>query len=115
LTVLRSPGCSSPLAQRPSPFLPPTPTRPPRPRQLNNFSAAPQELSLTVQEASGFVFSGDKAQTLALPARGEGRVTWHLVAHGGGGELPLPSVRVAAPRLGASVATQSSLIHVMPF
>ena len=67
-----------------------------------------------MQEGQGFVFSGDKAQSVALPARGEARVVWHLVAHAGG-ELPLPSVRVAAPRLGASVVTQSSLIHVMPF
>jgi hypothetical protein len=37
-----------------------------------------------------------------------------LVAHAAG-ELPLPSVRVAAPKLGASVVTQSSLIHVLPF
>lgn len=71
-------------------------------------------MSLSVQEAHGFVFSGDKAQSLPLAPRGEARATWHLVAHSAG-ELPLPAVRVAAPRLGAHVLTQSSLVHVMPF
>jgi hypothetical protein len=71
-------------------------------------------VALTVQDARGFVFSGDKAQTLALPPRGEARVAWQLVAHAAG-ELPLPSVRVAAPRAGAQVVTQSSLVHVLPF
>lgn len=71
-------------------------------------------MSLTVQEAPGFVFAGDKAQTLALPPRGEARAAWSLVAHASG-ELALPSVRVAAPRLGAAVVTQAPLVHVMPF
>ena len=99
----------------PRPFLQPgqhPPLTPPR--QLNNFAAAAQEVSLLVQDAQGFVFSGDKATTLTLPPRGEARAAWHCVAHAPG-ELALPCVHVSAPRLGASVTTQSGVIHVTPF
>jgi hypothetical protein len=82
--------------------------------RLSNATGAAADVSLVVQDAPGFVFSGDKAQTLLVPPRGESRVVWHLVAHATG-ELPLPSVRVSAPRLGASVLTQGAMVQVMPF
>lgn len=82
--------------------------------QMNNFTPQPQEVQVAVQETQGFIFSGDKQQTMTLMPRDATKVQWLLVAHVSG-QLPLPTVKVSAVRLNCSTVTQSSNIHVMPF
>ncbi len=48
------------------------------------------------------------------PQGGSTTISWLLVAHTAG-QLLLPSVRLALPRLNATLTTQPTHVHVLPF
>lgn len=82
--------------------------------QLHNQSQQPHEVQLTLQEAPGFVYSGDRRTAITLAPRSSHTAAWTLVAHASG-QLTLPCVHVSCARLCCSVLTHGATMHVMPF
>eukprot|EP00879_Flechtneria_rotunda_P002505 GHRR01002703.1.p1 GENE.GHRR01002703.1~~GHRR01002703.1.p1 ORF type:complete len:1063 (+),score=495.97 GHRR01002703.1:1057-4245(+) len=82
--------------------------------QMHNLTTQPQEVLVSVQDAQGFVFSGNKQQTLTLLAKDTTSCSWTMVAHVSG-QLPLPAVRVSSAKLSCQLVTQQSYIQVVPF
>jgi len=82
--------------------------------QMQNFSAQPLELSVSLLEAPGFVLSGERSQAVTVGAKDSTTVMWLLVAHASG-HLQLPSARVMAIRHSYALVTQSCNVYVLPF
>lgn len=82
--------------------------------QIKNLSSAPQEVTLSVADAQGLLFQGQRQGSASVPPQDTSSISWSLVAHLQG-HLQLPVVRVSAPRYGCSVVLQGGRVHVMPF
>lgn len=82
--------------------------------QIRNYSHHEVQLSVALEDSPGFVLSGERMQLITVAARESSTAIWLLVAHTAG-TLALPTVRVLAPRLGSSLYTQGTQIHVLPF
>lgn len=81
---------------------------------MSNMTQQPQDIAISVQEAQGFVFTGEKQQNITVMPRDSSSLTWTLVAYASG-QIPLPSVRVSSLRFSCHVVTQQAHVHVLPF